>query len=303
MEIRHLYAFTALAEDLHFGHAAERLGIAQPALSIQIQALEASLGVKLFDRSRRHVRLTESGRQFLPEASAVLAQSERARRVAIRAARGELGRLEIGFTGSTPFSRIMPRTVSRFRQDRPHIRMSLREMPTAQQMAALSEGSLDIGFVRPNYPAEHKGLILHPVLTEPLLVVLAADHPLAHRGRLSVTDLAGQSFILNPRQAGPGLHDKVADLCRQAGFDPAVVLEAHQMSTIVGLAAAGIGVSIVPEGMRHIAIDGVRFLPLSETEAVMPLMIAHRDGDDRPAVARFVALANAIADTTSPASP
>ncbi|MDR3437124.1 LysR family transcriptional regulator [Telmatospirillum sp.] len=288
MELKHLRAFVALAEDLHFGRAAQRLGIAQPQLSVAIQGLEAILGIRLFERSRRHVALTDAGRLFLPEARATLVQAERARRTALRAARGEIGRIDIGFTGSAPFNTAMPQIISRFRHRWPDVKMSLREMSTNVQFQALHGGTLDIGFVRPGEPAETEGISLRTVLVEPLFAVIPADHRLAEQTSLSVASLAEESFILHPRHIGTGLYDKVMSLCAMAGFPPRVDLEAHQMSTIVGLAAAGLGVSIVPEAMRRVHVDGARFIPLIEAEATMVLAVACRDGDKRPAILHFL---------------
>lgn len=288
MELKHLRAFVTLAEELHFGRAAERLGIAQPPLSLQIQALEAGLGVQLFDRNRRHVGLTDAGRLFLPEARATLAQAERARHTAQRAARGELGRLDIGFTGSAPFNTAMPQIISRFRRQWAELRISLRELSTTEQFRELTDGTLDIGFVRPGQPSEAPGLTLQMVLQEPLFIVLPADHRLAGREALALAELADQPFILHPRHIGTGLYDKVVGLCAAAGFTPRVTLEAHQMSTIVGLAAAGIGVSIVPEAMRRIQVEGARFIPIADPFATMVLAVAHRSDDKRPAVQHFL---------------
>jgi DNA-binding transcriptional LysR family regulator len=293
MELRHLRAFITLAEDLHFGRAAERLGIAQPALSLQIQSLEAMLGSRLFERSRRHVALSDIGRLFLPEARTTVAHADRALRTVQKAARGELGRLEVGFTGSAPYNTTMPSIIGRFHRRWPELSLSLREMSTAEQFAALIDGTLDIGFVRPGEPHEIAGLAVETLLHEPLFAVLAASHPLAARDSLAVAELAGQPFILHPRRVGTGLYDKVIDLCAAAGFAPQIVLEAHQMSTIVGLAATGIGISMVPEAMRRVQVDGVRFVPLTDRGASMVFAVAYRPGDTRPAVIHFLAEANA----------
>jgi len=287
MELRHLRAFVTLAEELHFGRAAVRLGIAQPPLTIQIQSLEATLGVKLFDRSRRHVALTEAGALFLPEALATLVQAEKARHTAQRAARGEMGRLEIGFTGSAPFNAAMPGIISRFRRAWPDLHMVLREMSTTDQLRHLAEGSLDIGFIRPGHPSETAGVEATVVLNEPLLAALPADHPLAGRQSLAVSELSGDSFILHPRAIGTGLYDKVISLCAAAGYRPHVVLEAHQMSTMIALTATGLGVAVVPEAMRRLQVEGCRFVPLTDAGASMVLAVAHRAGDQRPAVRHF----------------
>lgn len=288
MELRHLRAFVTLAEELHFGRAAERLGIAQPPLSIQIQSLEATLGVKLFNRSRRHVALSEAGALFLPEAQATLDQAEKARRVAQKAARGEMGRLEIGFTGSAPFNAAMPGIISRFRRTWPDVHMVLRELSTTDQLKAMAESQLDIGFIRPGHPSEAVGVEARVVLVEPLLAALPADHPLAARPGIALAELADEPFILHPRAIGTGLYDKVISLCAAAGFHPRVVLEAHQMSTMIALTATGLGVAVVPEAMRRLQVEGCHFVPLRDEGASMVLTVAHRLGDDRPAVRRFL---------------
>lgn len=288
MELKLVRAFVVLAESLHFGRGAERLGIAQPQLSLQIQALEASLGVKLFERSRRHVALTEAGQAFLPDAAALLAQAERARAAAQRAARGETGRLEIAFTASAPFSETMPGLIGRFRARWPDLLMSLREMTTNDQLRALSENVIDIGFVRPGRPSETPGITLLTLLDEPLLAALPADHELAGRDRLAIAELARQPFIFNPRHIGTGHYDKVMSLCLLAGFTPRVIVEAHQMSTVVSLAAAGVGVAIVPAAMRRFHVEGVRFLALTDAGATLPLALAHRSDERRPAVLHFL---------------
>lgn len=288
MELKHLTAFTTLAEELHFSRAAEKLGIAQPHLSIQIQSLEATLGVKLFDRSRRRVALTEAGELFLPEAQATLAQAERARRTAQRAARGETGRIEIGFTGSAPFNTTMPGIINRFRRAWPDVHMLLRETPTTEQLRQLADGRLDVGFIRPGHPDEALGVAAYTVLDEPLVLAMPADHPLAGRQVLSMAELAEESFILHPRAIGTGLYDKVMDLCAAAGYRPRVVLEAHQMSTMVALSATGLGIAVVPDAMRRLQVEGCRFVCIADAGASMVLAVAHRLGDERTIVKRFI---------------
>jgi DNA-binding transcriptional LysR family regulator len=199
-----------------------------------------------------------------------------------------LGRLDIGFTGSSPFNTAMPQIISRFRKRWPDLKMSLREMSTGEQLESLVAGSVDIAFVRPGGPGESEGVTLQTVLREPLFAVLPADHPLAGEMSLSISALAGQDFILHPRQIGTGLYDKIMSLCARAGFHPNLVLEAHQMSTIVSLAATGLGVSVVPEAMRRIHVDGACFVPLIEADATMILAVAHRTSDLRPTIRHFL---------------
>ena len=290
LELRHFRYFVAVAEELHFGRAAQRLHMAQPPLSQQIQAMEATLGVRLFERTRRKVELSEAGRLLLDEARATLAQAARAEDVVRRAARGELGRLEIGFTGSSPFTTAMPTLVGRFRRAWPEVRLSLREMPTSDQVLALIEGSIDIGFARPAEEIAIPGVRLRLIQRETLLVVCNEYHALAGSGRVGMAALAGESFILHPRRIGTGLYDRVMALARAAGFVPRVEIEAHQMSTMVSLAAIGLGIAIVPEAMRRVGVDGVAFLDLDDPLAHVDLFVAHRDGPPTRPVANFLEL-------------
>lgn len=288
MELRHLRYFCAVAEDLHFGRAAEKLGIAQPPLSQQIQQLEAILGAQLFDRSRRRVSLTEIGRQFLPEAKATLAQAARARKVVQQAARGEVGQLEVVYTGSSPLTALMPRAIKRFREQFPGVALGLREMPTAQQVVALVEGDADVGFVRPGVEIDDARISVQTVMREPLVVVLNDEHRLAQLTTVSIADLVDQPFILPPLTAGTGLRHRVLDLCRGAGFAPQVALEAHQLSAIISMAAAGIGISVVPRSMSKIRAEDVAFLPLSDDGAHIDLAVATRRGDTQATVINFL---------------
>jgi DNA-binding transcriptional LysR family regulator len=290
LDLRHFRYFVAVAEELHFGRAAVRLHMAQPPLSQQIQAMEAILGVRLFERTRRKVELTEAGRMLLDEARAALAQAARAEDVARRAARGELGRLEIGFTGSSPFTTAMPTLVGRFRRAWPQVRLSLREMSTSDQMVALAEGRVDIGFARPAGEIAVPGIRLRLIQREPLLVVCNDHHPLAGSGRVTMEQLAGEAFILHPRHIGTGLYDRVMGLARTAGYIPRVEIEAHQMSTMVSLAAIGLGIAIVPDAMRRVGVDGAAFLALVDSMAYVDLFVAHRDGPPTRPVANFLEL-------------
>lgn len=295
MELRHLRYFVAVAEELHFGRAAERVGIAQPPLSQQIQQLEAILGVQLFDRSRRRVSLTEAGRQFLPEAQATLSQAERARRVVLRAARGEVGRLEVVFTGSSPLTTLMPRTIKAFREKYPDVQLGLREMPTAQQVVALADGEVDVGFVRPGVEIDDARISVRTVIQEPLIVVLNEEHRFGTCATLTMADLADEPFILPPRVAGTGLRDRVEQLCRAAAYVPRIVLEAHQLSAVISMAAAGIGISIVPRSMSQVRAEGVAFIPISDAGAHIELAVATRRDETQASVINFLRVAAAQA--------
>lgn len=288
VEMRLLRAFVDLSEELHFGRAAAQLGIAQPQLSVQIRSLETILGARLFDRDRRHVALTEIGREFVPEAQAILARIATAQRRVKGLVHGEAGSLTIGFTGSAPFNPVMRRIIVGFRRRWPGVALSLAEMSTTDQFIGLLEGKIDVGFLRPGPGVVPDRMTVRTVSREPLVAVLPADHALAGRQSLSVAELAGQSFILHPRERGPALFDTIIGLCAAAGFRPSVDIEVHQLPTIVSLAATGLGISIVPEALSNAAVEGARFVPLRDPGAEVTLGVAFRIGDERPVMRHFL---------------
>ncbi len=288
VESRRLRAFVDLAEELHFGRAAVRLGIAQPQLSVQIRSLETMLGARLFDRDRRHVTLTEVGREFLPEAKAILARIAMARRRVEGLVRGEAGYLRIGFAATAPFNAVMRGIIGGFRRQWPGVGLSLAEMSTTDQFAGLLEGKIDVGFLRPGPGVVPDMLTVLTVSREPLVAVLPADHALAEKDTLSIAELAGQPFILHPRERGPGLYDTIIGLCAAAGFRPSVDIEVHQLPTIVSLAATGLGISIVPEALSNAAMEGARFIALSDPGAEVTLAVAFRHRDDRIVMRHFL---------------
>jgi len=291
MELRHLRYFVAVAEELHFGRAAERLRMAQPPLSLQIRVLEDELQAKLFDRTSRRVVLTEVGRSFLEDARAILASTEEAKRRAAQIARGAAGRLEIGFTGSAPFNPMMPRLLAKFRREWPEVRMMLYQMTTAAQLEALCDGRLDVGFARPaSSELVSRHLVVHRALHDPLVVALSSDHPLAGRDRIELAALRDEPFIMPPRHVSVGLHDKVMELCARAGFSPRIGMEAHQIVTILALTAAGIGVAVVFAGMRNANIAGVCFAKIADDQAFADLLVIHREGETTPTIRNFLNL-------------
>lgn len=291
MELRHLRYFVAVAEELHFGRAAKRLCISQPPLSLQIGALEDELQVKLFIRSSRQVVLTEAGRSFLEDARAILASSEEAKRRATQIARGAAGRLEIGFTGSAPFNPVMPPLLARFRREWPGVRLTLNQMTTAAQLEALHDGRIDIGFARPaTSELLSRRLVIHRALPEQLLVAISCDHPLAGRSRIELAAFRDEPFVMPPRHVGAGLHDKILELCNRAGFAPRIAMEAHQISTFLTLAAAGIGIAIIFAGMQHAGIAGLCFSEIADEQAFGELLVIYSKEKTAPTVRNFLSL-------------
>ena len=292
IELRHLRYFIAVADELHFSRAAERLGMSQPPLSQQIRQLEEAVGARLLSRSNRRVALTEAGRLFLAEARDVLGRVDHAIDLAQRAQRGEVGELRIGFTRSAPLSTHIPRAIFAFRQQLPAVQLQLLELNSLQQIDALLERRLQVGIVRGHVLPET--LASKRLLRDPLVAVLHEHHPalrkLGQRRRLRTEALAQEPFVLFSRSAGAGIHDHVLTLCRHAGFSPRVAQEAREASTIISLVAAGMGVSILPASCEHIHIDGVSFVPLADPASMSEVHVAHLHDERSPLVRQFVQL-------------
>jgi DNA-binding transcriptional LysR family regulator len=288
-ELRHLRYFVAVAQELHFGRAAERLHMSQPPLSMQIQALERSLGVQLLVRTQRQVSLTRAGEAFLRESVQILARLEAAGRLAQRVSRGEVGELAVGFVSMADYN-ILPPLLREFRQRAPEVRLTLHESTTDRQLEALVQGQLDVGFVLP--PVQDVRLAYRPAHREPLLAALPARHPLAkRRGPVPMARLADQPFILFPRELATGLYDHIVGLCRTAGFSPRVEQEAVQMQTILSLVSADMGVALIPASLVHLGRTGVTYKPLRETSPVTEIGIAWRRDDALATLQLFLATA------------
>ncbi|MBG6492707.1 LysR family transcriptional regulator [Pseudomonas aeruginosa] len=290
MELRHLRYFIAVAEELHFGRAAERLGISQPPLSQQIQALEEEIGARLFERTNRRVELTDAGRLFLDESRQVLAQVDKAVLLARRAHLGELGELKIGFTSSAPFTSTIPSSIHAFRKAYPDVHLDLQEMSSRQVLKALLEESLQVGVIRPLALPDAVHWV--ELFREPLVAVLRADHPLAAGSEdgLAIAALAEEPFVFFPRSYGTGLYDQVIALPRQAGFSPRIAQEASEAMTIIGLVSAGLGVSILPASFRRTRVDGVVYRTLSDPEATTAVWLVRRQNEGSPLALSFIDL-------------
>jgi DNA-binding transcriptional LysR family regulator len=299
MELRHLRYFVVLAEELHFGRAAQRLGISQPPLSQQIRALEHTLDAQLLERTNRRVELTDAGRALLIEARATLQQAERAAAIVGRAQRGEVGELEIGFTPSAALIAPFTKTIMAFRKALPGVRLLLEEQVAMDQIDALEERRLQIGFLRyPDAPPLSAAIAAIELHREPLVAFMRADHPLARRrkgggkhGAVPLAALASEPFVFFPRGMGTSLYDQVMGLCRNAGFSPRIEQEARANATILGLVAAGLGVSILPASLRGVAVGNVACRTLAGVDANSSIWLAHRRHDQSPASRTFVALA------------
>ncbi|HJW56299.1 MAG TPA: LysR family transcriptional regulator [Burkholderiaceae bacterium] len=291
MELRHLRYFVAVAEELHFTRAAERLHIGQPPLSQQIQALEEEIGAQLLERSRRWVRLTEAGKLFLADARRILALSAEAAETARRANRGEAGELRVGFTSSTPFTAVLPNAINMYRKQYPKVTLFLHEMSSMRQVEAIAARKLDLGFVRPPEAEVPKTVALTTLQHDPLLLIAPSNHRLAKKGTVAFNDLTDESFVMFSREAGTGTYHQILRLCREAGFEPKVTQEAREAATIIGLVAAGCGISILPESFKCIRIKGVCYRSMSDSSAMSKLMLARRTDGATPLVDAFFKLA------------
>lgn len=291
MELRHLRYFVAVAEELHFGRAAARLGIAQPPLSQQVRQLERELGVELFVRARRRVELTEGGRVLLGHARAVLQRAAQAAVDVRRAARGETGALAVGVVASATYG-LMPRVFRTFRARHPDVALSMAVMSTGTQVAALRAGQLDLGLART--PFGDETLVAETVHEEPVVVALPAGHPLAGRRALPLAALAREPFVLFPRDRRPGWYDFVLGLCREAGFQPVVAQDAPELSTAMALVAAGVGVTLVPASVQDLRRSGVAYRASSAPAARTRLVALRRPGEPPPLVTRFLAVVREV---------
>lgn len=293
MELRHLRYFVAVAEQRHFGRAAERLHMAQPPLSQQIRQLESELGVTLLTRTTRRVDLTPAGSAYLDHARAILAAVDTAGEVASRIAAGRTGRLTVGCVGSATYS-LLPALAKALRVELPDVEFGFRgEMLSPDQAAALHDGSLDLALLR-RLP-DTSGLMIREVRRERLLVALPQEHRYADRKRLRVVDLAGEGLIVHAGSGRSVMSSLVHDLFEGAGLEPDVVHEVAETSTLVTFVAAGLGVAIVPEPTAALNVPGVVYVPLVGTPGV-DLVVATREGDENPVLARALARLGELAD-------
>ncbi|MBP1628733.1 MAG: hypothetical protein H6Q00_3208 [Holophagaceae bacterium] len=290
LDFRQFRYFTTAAEELHFARAAEKLGIAQPALSQQIRTLEDQLGVLLFRRANRRVELTEAGTAFLAEARQALASAEKAARVARETARGEAGSIDLGFVGSVMYRPTFPLLLRQHDLEHPGVQLQLHEMAVLPQIEGLQAHRLDIGIARgplsPNLPEELSTFIL---ASQRIVAVLPEAHPLASAPGLALAQLADEAFLTFDDPPGMGLGHLLLTLCREAGFRPAIHIRLGGVATLMSLVAAGHGVSLIPESASVLRTPGARFVPLEGVEAYSELLVLHRRFESSPAVKALLA--------------
>jgi len=289
IDLRQLRQFVAVAEELSFRKAAERLHMAQPPLTAAIRQIEEELGTVLLERSNRVERLTPSGQVLLEEARRTLRQAERALQLTRRAAGGLVGSLRIGFVASAVHG-VLPAILRAFSQAHGEVDLVLREATTAEQLAALQDGQGDVGLVV--LPCAGAGdLELVALREEALVAALPEGHSLAAQAAVELPDLAQEPWILFPRSAGPGLHERIVSACRTAGFVPRVAQEAIQMETIAALVAGGVGVALVAPALAAARRTGVAFRPLAGKGTPVSYQLALAFARRTPLVDAFVAVA------------
>jgi DNA-binding transcriptional LysR family regulator len=291
MELRQLRYFVAVAEELSFHRGAERVGVSQPPLSRQIANLEAELGTRLLERDKHSVSLTETGKVFYAEAIKSLAAVDRAIGTTRRAAKGQMGSLTLGFGGSATYA-VIPKLLRRFRSLFPEVELSLHVLPMADQLDALREQLIDIGFQIA--PIRDETFHSRGILRDPLVVALPSTHPLAGKPKIGLKALEPGEFVMLSRSGG-GLpfYTQVMQICRKAGFVPNIVREVTPMESVIGLVAAEVGIAIVPStAQQRLRIANVTYLPLRERYAVMEFAIAWRKDNTSSVVAAFVDLAS-----------
>ncbi|MEV5877389.1 LysR family transcriptional regulator [Streptomyces sp. NPDC052101] len=295
MELRHLSGFVAVAEELHFGRAAERLHIAQSPLSQQIRLLERDLGVTLFERTTRSVRLTAAGQALLEPARHLLAEASAVRRTVQAAHLGEVGRVTIGFAGASSYS-VLPVLTRAVTSELPGIELVLEGQTYAgEALGRIAEGSLDVGFVA--LPVR-RGISTRVVRMERLMIALPDSHPLAQRADVSFADLAHEPFVTFPVSRGSAVRDALVQACHEAAFAPRIVQEAPDSYNLLALVGAGVGLAVVVESAQAIRLEHVVFRPLAGDDVpVLPIALGWRTGNPSAALKAVLRVAERVLPT------
>jgi DNA-binding transcriptional LysR family regulator len=286
IDLRLLRQFVAVAEELHFHRAAARLHMSQPPLTAAIRRLEASVGAELIVRGNRTLGLTAAGATLLAEARQTLLQAEQALLRTRDVAAGRSGRLRIAYVGSALYGRL-PGCIRAFRQSHPQVRLELREATSRQQQMMLRADAIDLGILIPPVPDAGE-LELHAFDHDGLSIAVPREHPLAAAGDMSVAALHDEAFVMWPAEEGVGFHSQVMALCRDAGFLPRVVQEAHGMHAVLSLVAVGAGVAIVPASMAGFRSEDIRYQRINATGAGFELQFCLRPAHDNPALREWL---------------
>lgn len=283
MELRQLRYFLVVAEELHFGRAADRLHLTQPPLTVAIRRLERELGVQLFDRTTRRVSLTHAGEAFKRRVQEAVTELDEAVGDVASVAAGLSGRLRVGFVSSASYTAI-PEAIRAFRRERPRVELVLSPLTSGEQIEQLLDGDLDVGLIRD--PGEVPGLAMELVSTEDLVAVLPEAHPLGSRKEIRPEDLEGEPMILFPYRLMPGFVTRLHRLFDGLDTSPQVVQQTIHQETVLGLVAAGLGISILPESVRRFQMPGVVTRPIAGNPQTA--LYAARGRSHSPAVDQFL---------------
>ncbi len=301
MDLKRLGYFVAVAKEGHVTRAAEKLGMQQPALSLQIKAIERELDVQLFRRIPRGVELTSAGEALLAEAKALLAHHDRAVETTRRAARGAQGRLCVGMTPTAPFHPLVPRAIRTYRESFPLVSLTLEEALSNELIERFAKDQMDVAFFVRSSGIHIETLVVCALLEEPMVAALPSLHPMAQNRRspaVLLKDLASDPFILiGP--PGTSIHDETIAACRAAGFSPRVGQVAPRITSTLGLVAIGMGIALVPGSMQNVRMDGVVYRRLKGPQPKIFLGLASRRGDPSPVVRQFLSLVKRVAKQSS----
>ncbi|MCO7124761.1 LysR substrate-binding domain-containing protein [Sporolactobacillus shoreicorticis] len=285
MELRQIKYFVAVSEECHFGRAAHKIGIAQPALSQQIKRLEQELGGALFTRTKRHVAITDAGKVFLTEAKALLTQAERAKKAVGNAFKGNVGELVLEFVESATW-KIIPEMLAIYRKLYPNVKVILQPLHTINQVDAIKNGKIQVGIL--GTPIEDPLLFNYLLRKESYVVALPVHHSLASKTEIFANDLRNEAFVTTLRETGTFYYDSMIKVCMDAGFSPRIIQEARDMQTVLALVSSGLGIALIHESARHIRNDVV-YKPLIGTcQKAYQMSFAWRKEADSPVVINFL---------------
>ena len=303
MNLRRLKFFVTVAEELHFGRAAERLCMTQPPLSQAILALEEELSVTLFKRTKRNVALTPVGEHLLSHVSKLLQEVEALPGLARQLARGEIGSLKLGFVTTADYN-LLPELISHYGTTFPEVKVTLKEMTSDLQVEALMQGEINAGLIIPLHQTLHTSLSYLPLLHEPLVAAVPEEWVQAGRveivnGRLKIQDVAEEPLVLFPRRSAPAFHDIITTYFASHGIEPVIGQEAIQMQTIISLVSAGMGFALVPGSLRRLGRMGVRYVGLEGKPPTIETGLVWRKEDPSPTVLRLVEIARSLGEPAS----
>lgn len=288
MDLRQLKYFLAVAEHLHFHKASEFVHLSQPALTLQIRALEEELGVTLLNRDRHRTTLTAAGAILRDEARALLEAADRAAERTRRAARGQVGLVRIGFI-STAASRVLPSIISTYREQHPEVELELRNILTAEQLTTIQNRLIDVGLLRLPIPA-YDDIEVFPIHREPFVIILPVVHPLAKKRQLHLEQLKDCSFVMYARRHAPGFHDQILGILNRAGLSPRIAQETGEMYTLVSLVSAGLGVAIAPASVENYQIPGIAIRKCPDIDVFSEIALIILKENNHPAARAFVDL-------------